>query len=522
MKIRSDSGVLKSPVHSFPMNQLTDKAAWRQLEAHYQTVKDRSITDLFSADDTRFERFSLDVAGLFCDYSKNHLSEQTLSLLSALADACDLRGAIERLFSGDSVNVSEQRAAWHTALRDKDNPHEMVQAAFSKMRHWVDAIREKHYLGATGKPITDIVHVGIGGSYLGPAVVYDAFSSISDPLLRCHFITNENQQALSKKLSSLDPSTTLVIIVSKSFTTAETMVNAKRILFWLQSASDEALQKQLLAVTASIDHAVAFGVLPDHIFPMWEWVGGRYSLWSSVGLSIAIAFGWDLFSALLSGAQAMDQHFRSKPWSQNLPVILGLLGIWYRNFFNTETRAIIPYHHALRLLPPYLQQLHMESLGKSVTQAGEPVDYATGAVIWGGVGPSSQHSFHQLFLQGKYHSPIDFVVTQEDRMQYVNCLAQASVLMQGNVGENITAHQRILGNVPSNIFVMEKITPFSLGALLAMYEHKVFVQSVIWDIDAFDQWGVECGKQLAKQLLSDDFSKVDASTRELMRRQSRE
>jgi len=493
------------------MKPLTDKRAWRQLETHYQEVRDRSISDLFSADNGRFEHFSLEAAGLFCDFSKNQADQQTLSLLFALADDCNLRAAIEKLFSGEIVNVSEQLPAWHTALRDPENRNDAIQTAFSKMRHAAEAIREKRYLSASGQPITDILHVGIGGSHLGSAVIYEALSAIRDTQLSCHFITDEDQIALSKKLSQLDPSTTLVIVVSKSFMTAETLINAKRILPWLQSASDAALQKQLLAVTASPDAAIALGVLSENIFPMEDWVGGRYSLWSAVSLSIVIAFGWELFSELLSGAYAMDQHFRSTPWSQNLPVILGLLGVWYRNFFNAETQAIIPYHAALRLLPAHLQQLHMESLGKSVTQSGEAIDYNTGAIIWGGVGPSSQHSFHQLLLQGNCRAPIDFIVTQEDRTQYINCLAQASVLLQGKGSSEF--YRRIAGNVPSNMLVMEKITAFSLGAILAMYEHRVFVQSVIWDINAFDQWGVECGKHLAKRLLSDNFDGlVDPST----------
>lgn len=498
------------------MIQLTDKPAWRQLEAYYRSVKDRSIADFFADDDRRCEQFSVEVGGVFCDFSKNHLTSETLSLFGTLADECDLSEATDKLFSGDMVNVTERRSALHTALRDKNN-NKTIQAAFSKMRLWAVAVQGKRCVGATGRQITDILHVGIGGSYLGPALVYEAFTSIRDPLLHCHFITDENHSALSKKLSQLNPETTLVIVVSKSFTTAETIVNAKRILPWLQSVSDTALQQQLFAVTASAERAIELGVLPDHVFPIWDWVGGRYSLWSAVSLSVVMAFGWDMFSELLSGASEMDQHFRSKPWSQNFPVILGLLGIWYRNFFGAETQAIIPYHGALRLLPAHLQQLHMESLGKSVRQSGEVVDYATGAIIWGGVGLSSQHSFHQLLLQGNQRVPIDFIATQEDRTQYINCLAQASVLMQGNALPE--SYRRIVGNIPSNMMVMEKITPFSLGVLLAMYEHKVFVQSVIWDIDAFDQWGVESGKQLAKRLLSDDFDdRLDASTRKLIER----
>lgn len=497
------------------MKRLTEKTVWKQLESHYDAVKNRSIADRFSADDKRFEDFSLEVPGLFCDFSKNHLDSETLSLFSALADDCDLSGAMDRLFSGAVVNASEGQAAWHTALRDPDNRNDDLQAAFAKMREWADAIREGRYLSATGQAFTDILHVGIGGSYLGSAVIYDALSAFGDPQLPCHFITDEDHTALSKKLSQLNPSTTLVVVVSKSFSTAETLINLKRILPWLQSASDAALEQQLFAVTASAEPAIALGVLADHIFPMWDWIGGRFSLWSTVSLGIVFAFGWERFSELLSGAHAMDQHFRSADWSQNVPVMMGLLGVWYRNFFNAGTQAIIPYHAALRLLPAHLQQLHMESLGKSVTQSGEAMDYATGAIIWGGVGPSSQHSFHQLLLQGNCRVPIDFIVTQEDRMQYVNCLAQASVLMQGSPSSE--SHRRIAGNVASNMLVMEKITAFSMGALLAMYEHKVFVQSVIWDINAFDQWGVECGKRLAQQLLSGDLDGlVDASTLEVM------
>jgi len=438
------------PVESSPMNGLTDNLAWQALQAHYRSIKDQKITASFSNDVTRFDRFSLEVAGLFCDYSKNRMTEQTLSLLFKLADARQLQAAIERLFRGDVVNVSEQRAAWHTALRDPHHQNDAIQAVFSKMQGWIDTIREKRF--------TDILHVGIGGSHLGPALAYEALSSTADPRLRCHFIADEDENALSKKLSQLDPSTTLVIVVSKSFTTAETLINAKRILPWLQSASDDAWQQQLLAVTASADRAMALGVLSENIFPLWDWVGGRFSLWSAVGLSVAMAFGWDQFSELRSGAHAMDQHFRSEPWSQNLPVIFGLLSIWYRNFFNAETQAMIPYHAALRLLPMHFQQLHMESLGKSVTQSGDTIDYKTAAIIWGGVGPSSQHSFHQLLLQGNYCVPIDFIVTQQDRRQYVNCLAQAAVLMQGNASSD--PYCRISGNVPSNMIVMERSPRF--------------------------------------------------------------
>ena len=491
------------------MNELTDNPIWQALQAHYQFVKDQRITTFFLNDALRFNRFSLEVADLFCDYSKNHITEETLSLLFALADVRQLQEAIERLFRGDVVNVSEQRAAWHTALRDSHYQNNTIQAMLSKMQHWVNIIQEKSF--------TDILHVGIGGSHLGPALVYEALSSIADPRLRCHFIVDEDESVLSKRLLQLDPRTTLVIVVSKSFTTAETILNAKHILPWLQSLSDHAWQKQLFAVTASTDRAIALGVLPENIFPIWNWVGGRFSLWSAVGLSVAMAFGWDQFSKLCSGAHAMDQHFQSKRWSQNLPVIFGLLGIWYRNFFHAETQAIIPYHAVLRLLPTHLQQLHMESLGKSVTQLGETIDYKTAAIIWGGVGPSSQHSFHQLLLQGNHCVPIDFIVMQQDRRRYVNCLAQAAVLLQGSAPPEV--YQYISGNVPSNMIVMEKITPFSLGALLAMYEHKVYVQSVIWDVNAFDQWGVESGKQLAKQLLSGDFdATIDASTEGLMKR----
>jgi len=496
-----------APVQFQPMKSLTDHASWQRLTAHYQTIKDRSISDLFTDHNGRFDHFSIAAPGLFCDYAKNHIDQTTLSLLSELADDCDLSSAIDRLFAGDIVNATEQRAAWHTALRDPA-PNTEIQNAQAKMQQLATDI--------AGQGYTDILHVGIGGSYLGPAVVHDAFSAIQAPQLRCHFITDENEQALQQLLSRLDPTKTLMIVVSKSFSTAETMVNAKRILPWLQASSSDALEKQLFAVTMNDQAAKAFGVAKAHVFPMWDWVGGRFSLWSTVSLSLVLAFGWDLFSALLSGAHAMDQHFRTQSWTQNLPVILALIAIWYRNFFKAQTQAMIPYHAALRNLPGHLQQLHMESLGKRVTQSGAAMDYDTGAVIWGGVGPSSQHSFHQLLLQGNTCVPIDFMVTQEDHLPYINCLAQAAAMMQGD--QSLPAHQRISGNVPSTMLVMKTMNANSLGALLAMYEHKIFVQSVIWDIDAFDQWGVESGKRLAKRLLSNDFEdSVDASTMGLLK-----
>ena len=475
------------------MRLLTDQAAWRELEAYYAEIQHNPLKCT--------KRDALSVADLSLDYSRNHFDDNSIRLFSQLADAIDLSTAINRLMSGEIVNLSEQRAAWHTMLRDPEQQTEAVKACYEKMREYESLVRQRD--------ITDIVHIGIGGSYLGPRFLYDAFASISAPKIRCHFIANQNAATLQKRLHALNPQKTLVIIVSKSFTTAETMANGKIVLAWLQKALAKNWPQQVMAVTANSTGATALSILPAHIFPLWDWVGGRFSLWSAVSLSLVLAFGWEIFSALLSGAHAMDQHFQCQAWDANMPVILAFIGLVYRHFFHAQTQAIIPYHNALTRLPSHLQQLHMESLGKQVTQTGHPINYPTGAIIWGGTGPGSQHSFHQLLLQGHDTVPVDFIVMQGDALAYQNCLAQAAALINGNRDEGVPIYERLSGNRPSSMIAMPHLTAESLGALLAMYEHKVFTQAMLWDINPFDQWGRGSRKKISDSLLIDKSASCD-------------
>lgn len=462
------------------MTLLTDQAAWQKLEAHYRTLKRKPLQCA--------DRLKLEAANLSIDCSRNHLDDTSLQLFAELAEASDLSGFVNRMMSGEVVNFSEQRAAWHTILRDSNNQPKDVAACFEKIRETEAEIRQRG--------ITDILHVGIGGSYLGTRFLFDAFASMSDPTLRCHFIANQDPMGLNNLLQTLDPEKTLVIVISKSFTTTETMENAIPIRDWLQATLKDHWQSHLMAVTAKPEHAIEWDVLPSQIFPMWDWLGGRFSLWSAVSLSLVLAFGWPMFEALLKGAYAMDQHFQSQAWSSNAPVVMAFIGLVYRHFYQAQTQAIIPYLNALTRLPSHLQQLHMESLGKQVTQLGNPLDYPTGAVIWGGTGPGSQHSFHQLLLQGREKVPVDFIVMRDDRKAYQNVLAQAKALSFGNSDQDLPSYQQLSGERPSTIISMNELTAENIGALLAMYEHKVVAQAVLWNINPFDQWGVEAGKQL--------------------------
>lgn len=532
------------------MTTLKNNFTWQALIQHQKTMARVHIRDLFAQEENRFERFSCEAPGLFLDYSKNFITDETQRLLIQLAEERNLNSAIESLFAGENINGSEERPALHMALRapidqivivNNRNIIPDIHANLLKMQDIVTRVREKKYLGFSGEAITDVIHIGIGGSDLGPALAYDALSPYIDTV-RCHFISIYDVLTIRSLLTQLNPATTLVIIVSKSFTTQETLAAAEFIKHWLFRASPnvELAKPQLIGVTTVIEQAKTFGILPENILPIEKWVGGRFSLWSAVGLSIAIAIGMESFRQLLAGAYAMDIHFRNTPFSQNVPVILGVLGIWYNNFFSAKTHAIIPYGSHLNRLPTYLQQLHMESQGKCVQQNGESIDYETGTIIWGGTGTNSQHSFHQLLMQGTHLVPVDFVLPitvdsfklDESRLQLIaHCLAQSRILMQGYLAEEIlqdfqqqfslVPHQVIPGNGPSNTILLPQLTPYSLGALLALYEHKVFTQSVIWGINPFDQWGVEQGKQLAKGLLRDLQSQHmddthDSSTRGLM------
>lgn len=539
--------------------KLTNRATWGLLQKHFTQISAQTMRDLFLHDPQRFQHFSIEMPELFLDYSKNRITTETVDLLCKLADECDLKKAIEDLFSGKIVNISENRAALHTALRDfslesfrANNLAAEIPQVRERMAQLVKQVHGGELTGFSGKPITDVLHLGIGGSDLGPQLVYQALKPYVKKI-HSHFISSPDNEVLEETFNSLNPETTLVIIVSKTFTTQETLVNAERTKLWLANASGDitAVQNQLVAVTQDIERARAFGILPERIFPMWDWLGGRFSLWSAVSLSVAISMGMEAFLEMLRGAHAMDQHFQTQEFSKNMPVILGLLSVWYVNFFGARQQAVIPYSAALALFPSYLQQLHMESLGKCVMQNGEPIEYATGPIIFGECGPNTQHSFHQLLFQGSHLIPVDFILPLHKRAYendhaplqealIVNCFAQAQALMQGysaleiqkdlqekgiteRPDEKMINHQKIQGNIPSNVILMEQLTPKTLGALIALYEHKVYVQSVLWGINAFDQWAVERGKAIARRIWKDlSASEVsggyDASTSGLLKR----
>lgn len=541
------------------MTQLTQSPAWKNLSALSHSLSDLSVASEFVKDPQRFDHYSVEAAGLFLDYSKQKINEKIREALFALAEQQKLKTAIDDLFSGALVNSTESLAALHTALRHSSNKAIYVQdqnimlevnAALEKMQVIAEDIASGRYRGFSGKKIQDVVNIGVGGSDLGPSMAYHALETYNHSDLRAHFISNLDSYQLNLVLKNLDPETTIFVVVSKSFTTKETSLNASLAWQWLlKSASDKnKVAHHFFAVTAKKNKAQEFGVLTEHILPLWDWVGGRFSLWSAVSLVLMMTLGVKNFRALLAGAEAMDQHFREAEFSYNMPVIMALLGIWNQNFLGARSQAIIPYDQRLNLLPNYLQQLLMESLGKCITQQAEKVDYTTGVVIWGGTGTNSQHAFHQLFMQGTQWVPIDFIISLSSSRQaneyhshlIANCLSQARTLMQGKTSddaineliakgynqaqaEQLAPHLRVTGSCPSNIILMEALTPFSLGALIALYEHMTYVQSVIWNIDAFDQWGVEWGKKLANEILVslEELNKAphyDASTLGLLHR----
>ncbi len=496
------------------MRNLTQLKSWKKLFDHYQNIMNQNLSDWFAQDNDRFQKFSLEAVDLFLDYSKNHVQSSTLNLLLELAEECHLEQSIESLLNGGIVNVSENRPALHTALRysgsnvicvDGKDIMPEVREALTKMLNIAQSVSERQYLGFSGRPIDTILHFGIGGSDLGPLLVFEALEEFVDSELKYEFFSFQDPDFVSQLLKKYDPATSLIIVASKSFTTSETLANAEIAKRWLLEAATQPEQaaKQLLAVTAKPERAIDFGVSPEYVLPIWDWVGGRYSVWSAMSLIVAIAIGPAHFRQFLAGAEAMDQHFAEENFKCNIPVITGLIDVWYNNFFNISNRAIVPYSRKLRRLPDHLQQVFMESLGKSVTQNGEPVEYATGFVIWGGAGTNSQHSFHQCLLQGNQWSPVDFILPLENPAMAANCLAQSQVLMAGYSGPEVSSNQMIAGNRPSHSILMSKISPFALGSLLAFYEHRVFVNSVIWNINAFDQWGVERGKLIAQNILKD-------------------
>ena len=515
-------------------HDVTALPAWQALKLHRAEMQHFSMRDAFNSNPKRFEDFTLSSCGLFLDYSKNLITDQTRALLVDLANEVDLRGAITSLFNGEIVNASEGRPALHTALRrpvaDKLSVNGVnimpeVHKVLNQMTELVGRIHDGLWRGYTEKPITDVVNIGIGGSFLGPELVSEALLSYAQKGVRCHYLANIDGSEFHELTAKLRAETTLFIVSSKSFNTLETLKNAQAARAWYlaQGGSEAELHRHFIAVSSNNAAAVAFGIREENIFPMWDWVGGRYSLWSAIGLPIALAIGMSNFKELLSGAYSMDQHFQTAPFEQNMPVLMAALGVWYGNFWGAQSHAILPYDHYLRNITKHLQQLDMESNGKSVRQDGTPVSTDTGPVIWGGVGCNGQHAYHQLLHQGTQLIPADFIVpivsfnpvADHHQWLYANCLSQSQALMLGKTRaeaeaelrdkgmseeevQKLAPHKVIPGNRPSNTLVVERISPRRLGALVALYEHKVFVQSVIWGINAFDQWGVELGKELGK------------------------
>jgi glucose-6-phosphate isomerase len=525
-------------------------SSWSALQAHYDTIREARLRDWFAADTspTRAERFTFAGGGLAADFSKNRITDDTLRLLVALAREAGVEARRDAMFEGAIVNPTEGRAALHTALRATraDAPyHEQIRAERAKMAAFAERVRSGAWTGYSGKRIRHVVNIGIGGSDLGPKMVVHALDHLAHPEIASYFVSNVDGADLARVLARIDPEETLAIVVSKTFTTLETMTNAHSLRDWFvqRGCPEQALSKHFVGVSANPGEVVKFGIDEKNVFEMWDWVGGRYSLWSAVGLSIMIAVGPAHFDALLAGADAMDTHFRQAPLERNLPVLMGLVGIWYRNFFGSQSYLVAPYSEALHYLPSYLQQLEMESNGKSARLDGQFVDYATAAVTWGEPGTNGQHAFFQMLHQGPTIVPIDFIalLTPEHPLAshhpklLANCFAQSEALMLGRTVEEarkvagpdkpeLVPHLVFPGNRPSTTLLVDALTPHSLGALIALYEHKVLVQATIWNINPFDQWGVELGKILGKVVEADlvaaqfDPSKHDSSTSALIAR----
>ena len=558
------------------MSKLTRSAAWQALDAHCATIKPLSMRQMFQDDPARFEKFSLrleitsDSTGVVCqpsrrassssllfDYSKNRINAETVELLLELARQAEVTKQVERMFAGDKINITEQRAALHTALRNRSGRPISVNGkdvmpdvlrVLGLMRSFSEAVRNGRHVGHTGKQITDIVNIGIGGSDLGPLMVCEALKHYAKENLRAHFVSNVDGTHLVETLKKLDAATTLFIISSKTFTTQETMTNARSARAWLieKLCDEQAVAVHFAAVSTNLEATAKFGINPDNVFEFWDWVGGRYSLWSAIGLPIALLVGMDRFEELLGGGYAMDEHFRNAPLDKNIPVLMGMLGIWYGNFFGAGANAVFPYDQYLHRFAAYLQQLDMESNGKRVDRDGNEVDYDTGMVVWGEPGTNGQHAFYQLIHQGTRMIPADFLAPMHSQnplgehhaILLANCFAQTEALMlgktaaearaeleaQGLHGEALEAllpHKVFPGNKPTNTLLFDKLDPHTLGMLIALYEHKVFVQSVVWNINPFDQWGVELGKQLAGKILPElrdttSASRHDASTNGLI------
>src|SRR5881227_2722083 len=531
---------------------LTHRPSWQKLEEHYQTARNLHLRTLFAENPHRGERFALEAVGIYLDYSKNRVTDETIQLLLELAKSSGLRERIDAMFNGEKINITERRAVLHVALRapkdqsiivDGQNVVPEVHAVLDKMANFSNRIRSGAWTGYTGKRIRNIINIGIGGSDLGPSMAYDALKYYSDRNLTMRFVSNIDGNEFVEATRDLDPAETLFIVSSKTFTTLETLTNAHSARAWCVNAlgSEQAVAKHFVAVSTNAAEVEKFGIDTANMFEFWDWVGGRYSYDSAIGLSLMIAIGPDQFREMLAGFHTMDEHFRSTPFERNLPVLLGLIGIWYNNFFGAETVAILPYDHYLGRLPAYLQQLDMESNGKHVDLEGRQVDYQTGPVVWGQPGTNGQHAYFQLLHQGTKLIPCDFIgfyqplnkLKPHHDLLMANFIAQTEALAFGKTAEEVAAdgvpafqvpHRTFEGNCPTNTILMERLTPETLGKLIALYEHKVFVQGTIWNINSFDQWGVELGKVLANRIVpeleSAEEPKLthDSSTNTLIRR----
>jgi glucose-6-phosphate isomerase len=518
------------------MTALTASPAWQALKVHSAAMGERHLRELFAQDPERFSRFSLCLGDLLLDYSKHRVSEETMALLFELARSMDVEGWRDRMFRGDKINTTENRAVLHVALRNRSGRPILVDgsdvmpsidAVLEKMHLFSEQVRNGAWRGSTGETITDVVNIGIGGSDLGPVMVCEALKPYQRPDLRPHFVSNVDGAHLTHTLAGLNPARTLFIVASKTFTTQETMTNAASARGWLTEAlGEDAVAKHFVAVSTNATEVARFGIDPGNMFEFWDWVGGRYSLWSAVGLPIVLAVGFERFRELLEGAHEMDEHFQSAPLDQNMPVIMGLLGVWYRNFLGASTLALLPYDQHLSRFAAYFQQGDMESNGKSVRRDGTRVDYATGPVIWGEPGTNGQHAFFQLLHQGTELIPADFLAAVESQTPLgdhhnkllANFLAQTEALAFGKTEDEVRAelarkglsggalealvpHKVFEGNRPTTSLLYRKLTPHRLGSLIALYEHKIFVQGIIWGINSYDQWGVELGKELASRIL---------------------
>ncbi|MGH2306107.1 glucose-6-phosphate isomerase [Campylobacter taeniopygiae] len=538
------------------MKSLTHLNSYKNLRNHFLNIKDVHMRDLFKEDQNRGIRYFLEIGDLKLDYSKNRINDETLELLFHLVNECSLKEKMVAMFKGEKINTTENRAVLHTALRNKDNHSIMiddmdimpnVREVLAKMQKFSDSLRSGAWLGYTNQVITDVVNIGIGGSDLGALMVCEALKNFGHPRLHMHFVSNVDGAQLQGVLDQVHPETTLFIVASKTFSTQETLTNAFTARKWfLNHALDEKhIAKHFVAVSTNKEAVKEFGIDLNNMFEFWNWVGGRYSLWSAIGLAIMIYLGKENFSSLLEGAYLMDEHFYNEPFEKNMPVILGLIGIWYINFFDAGSHIIAPYDSMLKYLPKFIQQLDMESNGKQVRKDGKKVDYDTGPIIWGDTGINAQHAFFQLLHQGTHLSPIDLIASLSKKGSFPghheillsNVFAQAEAFMKGKTLEEVqkemsdkgfneeqihklAPHRVFSGNRPSNIILLNEINPKSIGSLVALYEHKIFVQGVIWDINSFDQWGVELGKELVKTILSElqggKIQEHDSSTKHLI------